>query len=214
MYRATGAAFGVVLLTATTVFGAASDFSIDFSHKPGGIQNCDLVFNRGVPSPNEVDALLRKALDVCLSGNRGSDVLATAFHGDEPLESGRAYSGYLVYRHGLGQVRTEAQEEGLKTSSEDRHNYALIIEERTRPDAPRQYITLFLVYKTWPPLDSARAAEIQEAGRLSGRGADVYVTAVVGDKSRPPSWKPIQKETGQVLTVKYDATKKTIGEGW
>ncbi len=212
----------IAFLVAVTVsfnshaYGAASDFTIEFSHKPAGLQDCNLIFNRSIPNKAEVDALLRKSLDICLLGNRDTDILAMAFLRDDTLDSPRHYSGSLTYRHKSGQVRTQAQEEGLKQSAQERPGYSVFMEERTRPagiPGPRHYITVSLVFAKAPPPTKARAIAMQEAGRLSDRGSDVTVSAFEGEKSKALSWKQIRNGRAQVQ-VHYDAKTKSISDGW
>jgi hypothetical protein len=198
-------------------FALVPDFSIDFLRAGRDLQRCDLVFKRDVPPPKEVDALLRKALDLCLSRNRGTDVLAMGFQNDNALEQGRQYSGYLTFRRATNQIRTQAQEEGLKQSTRDGVGYAVILEERTRPEGipgVRQYINANVVFNVAPSFDKAHAIATQEAARLSARKADIYVVAWSGDKSKRETWKPVPDRAGTQLSVKYDAKTKSIADGW
>lgn len=178
---------------------------------------CKVTFN-SLPSTSEIAAgILRNEMERLVKDDNNREILGVAFNEAGDALADREYGGPLIYKPHLGQILTEQEDSGLKTTRADRGSYFVKTVEGTTAKGiipNRRWYSVSIVFSCRPSLDEAKAASVAEIGRLKSRGQDVDVFVFDGDKANGSTWKQVMGPNGKFLVVEYDAATKGTSANW
>lgn len=177
--------YTVVFLTAIVIAcsqnnsDSSSRFEVNVEDQAGS-RVCEIVFYGTLPSPERVDQIVRDSLEKAVQADPSKDILASAFLGDETLNSNQ-YSGMLVYKASAKKIMTMNEYDGVKTSTTSTASYFFEIEElKTYPGITpaKKWLSLTIIFPKTPTREIAYDAimtEIEKAkNRKLAHGADEY----------------------------------------
>jgi hypothetical protein len=177
---------------------------------------CSVFFNNELPKPEDVDKIVRSAIESAIIISPNKDIWASAFRNDDVGTNLKQteYSGTLIYKSKEKRIVTEAEHRGEKLTVIDSSDYyMLIIESKTlagiKPE--RKWLTISIVFPTQPATEKASTIAIAEIEKRSGLGININLYLKVGDKNNKFSWQQIKNlEDGGFLWFSYDSSKRTI----
>jgi len=191
---------------------AEADFNVEYQTRGHPVHMCELVFKDSVPDAHKVDALLSKALDLCVTRDGSADILAMAFHNDDVLTDGRDYTGPLIFRKAASRVLTWSEYKGDKTTERNRGDYFLRVETKNGA-ANNKYIVAYVVYSK-PPVPERALADIQSvAHEYSGQQLSTTVYAMIGGTDRL-RWRQIAGPHGKFINVEFDPKTRKFYSEW
>lgn len=177
-----------------------------------GSRVCEVVFNGRLPSPDAVDKIIREALEKAVEKDPSRDILATAFLGDETLNTNQ-YSGMLVYKASEKRIMTLNEYEGVKTLTSSTPFYFVEIEELKtyRGITPaKKWLSLTIVFPKTPSREVAYDAIFAEIQKVRNRGLDIDAYVSVGDKNVKTSWYQMRDNDGAFVFAEYDSATKKV----
>src|SRR5687768_2999954 len=93
-----------LLVSCTSDRGNTPKYEVNIEDTAGS-KVCEIVFFEPLPPPEVADKIVRESLENVVKKDPSKDILATAFLGDETLNSNQ-YSGMLVYKASEKKIMT------------------------------------------------------------------------------------------------------------
>jgi len=187
-------------------------FDVSFEDIQGGGRILKVGFYEKLPSPTAIDKIVRESLDHAILIDPTKEIFATAFLGDDVLNSNQ-YSGELIYRADQKKVVTYEEYRGVKTSVTSSGNYFIEIQEEKTLEGikpEKKWLSITIVFPKKPSQQTAYDAIITEAQKLDAKGLDMNLYVSVGDKNAKTSWKQIRDTDGTYIAADYDAASKRL----
>lgn len=193
-------------------------FEIKLTHS-GNHCWCHVFINNELPKPEDVDKIVRSALESAIIISPNKNIWATACRNDDVGTTLKTteYSGTLVYESKEKRIVTASEHSGEKISVIDSENYYMqIVESKTlagiKPE--RKWLSISIVFPIQPEIDKAAAIAIAEIEKRVALGIDINLYLRVGDKKNKFSWQQIKNsdQPGYVW-FSYDSLKRTISGG-
>jgi hypothetical protein len=179
---------------------------------------CHVYFNNVLPKPQDVDKIVRSALESAAIISPNKDIWASAARNDEAgtMLKETEYSGTLIYTSKDKRIITHAEYSGDKISNIDAINYFMqVVERKTLVGKnPKKYLTISVVFPKQPAIDQASKIAISEIEKRIAQGVDISLYLKVGDKNDKFSWQQVRNidEPGY-LWFSYNSSKRTINSG-
>lgn len=186
-----------------------------------GIVSLSLRFEEPFPPPNDVDFILRQALERAIAAHPDKDILAMAFDAggkalkDKKTPGAFQYSGALTYRAAKKAIETgadAAEKRGEKITVTNGNGYAVEVKENQDESTKgvRRWIYIYLVFADEPTIEAADAAMAGEVGKLSAKGVEISAFVIVGDKADRSTWKQLPDPQGGLIGAHYTPPNRHI----
>ncbi len=172
----------------------------------------ELVFFEKVPPPDDVDRLLRVALEQAVAIDGSQDILATAFEGDDTLRPPRS-SGPLFYKAAAKQILTDDAFNKTKSVQYDSGKYSVLVKDgHTLPNVkpPRSWLTVQVIFPTQPTVAEAYEAALIEVKKAASQGMDVSAYVYVGDKDKETGREQMKDPAGGYVFMRYEAASRKV----
>lgn len=202
---------GMVLACSHNNSDTTSRFEVNVEDQAGS-KVCEIVFYGSLPAPERVDQIVRDSLEKAVQADPSRDILASAFLGDETLNSNQ-YSGMLVYKASAKKIMTLNEYDGVKTSTTSTASYFVEIEDlKTYPGITpaKKWLSLTIVFPKTPSREVAYSAIVTEIEKVKTRELDIDAYVSVGDKNVKTSWYQMRDNDGAFVFANYDSATKTI----
>jgi hypothetical protein len=175
-------------------------------------RSLELTFSESIPTPDEVDRLLRASLEQAVLIDAKQDITALAFFKDDTLKRSQ-YSGPLFYKASAKQILTEEMLKLTKTLQYETENYSVRIQdgktlEGVKPQ--RRWLTLQVIFLSEPTIPEAYKAAIEEIKKVTNQGLDATAYVYVGDKEKETARTQMKDPTGGCVFVRYISENRKI----
>ena len=205
-----------LLLTSLSLHSGDDFFQIDFKTIPTAHDQVimELTFPGKIPPPDEVDKLLRSALESAIKIDNSRDITALVFQGDEVLRKPN-YSGSLFYKANAKQILNEDALNQTKSLQYETEKYSVLVKDgkTLKGVSPaRTWLTAEVIFPTEPSEEQAYEAALNELKKVATQGLDVSIYVFVGDKEKETERTQMKDlKRGGYIFMRYDhATKKVF----
>jgi len=204
---------GILALTAT--LSAKEIYQISFKDVPGstgGQKILQLTFFGTVPAPDEVDKLLRAALEQAVLIDGICDIGAFAFEGDDTLRVPQ-FSGPLFYKAVAKQILTKEALDMTKTIQYETSKYSVIVKdgktlEGVKP--ARRWLTIHVVFAEEPTVPDAYEAALTEIKKTANQSMDITAYVFVGDKDKLTARSQMKDPAGGFVFMSYKSDSRKV----
>lgn len=165
---------------------------------------------KAIPSPEEINKILKKQLELVLLVDESKDISAFAFKGESMLNESQYCGGY-VYSSSDKTIKTLQESRGLKSEIKKEGKYSVEVKEDKTfagivPE--RKWLDVTLTYPEAPNPNEALQDLKREMEKLKDKGMDISGSAMVGSPST--QLKTLRDSNGKFVMLKYEVSTGQI----